>query len=387
MKRAKVCAVTLAILINIATGSVGAYAQEAAPYYPSMPDAYGMPGPGGYGGAPITTPVMAPIMPFSFAAEGLGMWRQDSFAHTLVKDFGPGGATVVTVDDLNRDTGLGMRFTGTLHPGWSDIEVVCFGIDNWGSSQYSTSTSWGYTLPDLNDGNAYTSTVAIYDSKLYNGEVNLRSPLFFDCLTGIMGFRWSELQEYAGVWGFANSGTSRSWSVSRVANDLFGFQIGGNLAVGLAPGFSVSSTVKGGVYSNQLRWQRDAANQLEGTSDSRDQRDGRVAFIGELGVRGTWELAPHLSAFGGYQVMWLSGVAMAPGSTGHDDHLDLVLRPNPTVPWSHGGRRVPLVNRALADRGATHPNLPFRHRFQNKIRLQDCFSSRLGESWNSPAVF
>ena len=322
MKRAKVCALTLAILISIAAGSTGTYAQEAAPCYPCMQGVYGTPGAYASDAAPVTIPVTAPVMPIIFAGEALFMFREDPSRHSLVQDVGASNADVVNLHEMVQDTGLGMRFTATMRPGWSDIEVVYFGITDWGNTRSLAASGTGYVLPDLNDTNYYTDAVAIYDSKLYNGEVNLRCPLF-DCLTGIMGFRWAELKEHAGVWGTSvdsfSGDVSNSWSISRTTNDLFGFQIGGDLAFGFEPGRYISATVKGGVYSNQVRWQRDAVNELEGTSDARDQYEGRVAFVGEVAVRGTWELTSHLSAFCGYQVMWLSGVALAP------DQLDTTL--------------------------------------------------------------
>jgi hypothetical protein len=259
-------------------------------------------------------------MPMTFSGEGLFLFRQKPDSHVLVQDFGSGSSDVLNVRDLDQDTGAGMRFTALMQPGWSDIEVTYFGVENWGKSRSLVASSLvGYQLPDLDDSQTYDNVVGVYDSKLYNGEINLRCPIC-DCLTGIMGFRWAELKEHAGVWGTYGPGTDSridSWTESRTTNDLFGFQMGGDLAIGRGTSpLWVNAIVKGGVFSNQVRRQQDiVAAGSDAFTQQYDQRDGRASFIGEVALRATWEFTSHVSAFGGYQAMWLGGVALAP------DHL------------------------------------------------------------------
>ena len=323
MKRAKVCALTLAILIGIVAGSSAAYAQSAAPYYADAQGAYAAQGAPACDVGPITTPVTTPIMPGSVSGEAMFLFRQKPDSHTLVQDFASGGTDVLNVRDLAQDMGSGMRFTATLRPAWSDVEVSFFSVDNWSQSQSLVASSLvAYQLPDLNDAWTYNRAMGLYESKLYNGEVNVRCPLF-DCLTGLIGFRWAELKENAAVAGeYVIDGapelTVYSSSNSKVQNDLYGFQIGGDLAIGrdTSPLY-VNAVVKGGVYGNQIRRQQDVVNGWDVTSSSLDQYDSRVSFMGEVALRATWEIATHLSVFGGYQALWISGVALAP------DHLSV----------------------------------------------------------------
>jgi hypothetical protein len=38
---------------------------------------------------------------------------------------------------------------------------------------------------------------------------------------------------------------------------------------------------------------------------------GHTSFLGELAIKATYHLTEHWSVYGGYQLMWLEGVALA----------------------------------------------------------------------------
>ena len=39
--------------------------------------------------------------------------------------------------------------------------------------------------------------------------------------------------------------------------------------------------------------------------------DSSVAFVGEIGITGVYQLTKHIALRGGYQTLWISGVALA----------------------------------------------------------------------------
>ena len=49
--------------------------------------------------------------------------------------------------------------------------------------------------------------------------------------------------------------------------------------------------------------------------------DSHVSFLGEIGVTGSCQLTRHLALRGGYQVMWLTSVALAPNQIPATDFL------------------------------------------------------------------
>ncbi len=85
--------------------------------------------------------------------------------------------------------------------------------------------------------------------------------------------------------------------------------------------FSIGGYAKAGIYHNRARGSITESYQvLENNPPSytRSFSDGkdRVAFAGNLGVTGTVFLRDNLRLFGGYELMYLSGVALAPDQSG-----------------------------------------------------------------------
>ena len=93
-------------------------------------------------------------------------------------------------------------------------------------------------------------------------------------------------------------------------NHLYGFQIGadGTLAQE-ADRWRISGFVKGGIFLNN-------ADQATSLSDpgglgslAVNNNNVGAAFFGETGIVGYFQITKHLSASGGYQVMFVNGVA------------------------------------------------------------------------------
>jgi hypothetical protein len=41
-----------------------------------------------------------------------------------------------------------------------------------------------------------------------------------------------------------------------------------------------------------------------------------VAFVGEIGITGAYQMTPHIALRGGYQLLWIQGVAIATEQVG-----------------------------------------------------------------------
>ena len=160
-------------------------------------------------------------------------------------------------------------------------------------------------------GPAYASDYTRLDSF----EINLL-PHTCRWFTPILGFRWIQLQdEYVGS---ATTIPGTPWNSSPVnarsltCNELFGAQIGGvGRIYDRCCRFHLDVFLKAGIYGN------DALRQADGTvgtvlSGSYHVDRANVAFVGEAGIIAAYDLTCHLSVRGGYQVMWMDGIALAP---------------------------------------------------------------------------
>jgi hypothetical protein len=191
-----------------------------------------------------------------------------------------------------------------------DIEISYFQIDGWSSTRTITPSNDilefdvpGYSITSTSDPMRFT-----YSSRLYNGEVNLRwNPA---CrVTMVAGFRWAQLREKLDG-GLAATTYERFWDTN-TENNLFGFQIGTETKFWERGCFSIGGIVKGGVYANHAE-QRSTLDD-SGSLLTAAASTNRTAFLGEVGLDAKYQVTKYLTLRTGYQVLWLEGVALAPG--------------------------------------------------------------------------
>lgn len=148
-----------------------------------------------------------------------------------------------------------------------------------------------------------------YRSKLHSTEVNLRVPTS-ERLTWLGGFRWLELSETLNydidLLSLVNN--DFRWNTN---NHLYGGQLGVDLQLwDLTSPLSINSTLKAGLYGNNadnhFRYKVNNISVLQGGRDASD-----VAFVGDIGVNLSYRVTRHLSLMGGYQLLWVNGVALA----------------------------------------------------------------------------
>ena len=129
-------------------------------------------------------------------------------------------------------------------------------------------------------------------------------------------------------------------------NDLYGLQLGARWR-GYRNRLGLEALGKAGIYYNDASQRQILVDQLPSNPvQLRDAWDSSsdVAFLGELGLTLLYEVTPALTLRGGYSLLWIEGVALAP------DQLDFALV---------GGNRIDMAGGAFYH-GASL-GLEFRH--------------------------
>ncbi len=183
------------------------------------------------------------------------------------------------------------------------LEVRYFGVQSWqASTVFDTGAAWQF--PNSAGDSPAAEFDSVYRSQLYSVEANAHHNIPSSGLTWLAGARWLQLNDQLN--NVATNGGVTDYRTT-TQNNLYGAQIG--LIVRAltddAP-FSLSWTSKAGVYGSATRnyWSADSAF-LSGDSQ------GQLAFVGDVNVNAAVALSDHISLQGGYQLLWIEGVAIA----------------------------------------------------------------------------
>ncbi len=154
-------------------------------------------------------------------------------------------------------------------------------------------------------------------SRLYSGEFNLRRPIN-EWLTTLVGFRWVEFYDNyqaQGLEAFVLNPLTPFTHAINTHNNLYGFQIGDDLRLLHLPGrFSMKGIAKIGVFYNRAGQNSNLSASPDSLGNLSAVTEGsHLAFLGELELMGSYQFTTHVALRGGYQVMWIEGVALAPG--------------------------------------------------------------------------
>jgi len=154
------------------------------------------------------------------------------------------------------------------------------------------------------------SVGANYTSRLNSTELNWRRPSS-ESITWLAGFRWIELHEEFNVSTDIAIVPISIDTNTNVANHLYGGQIGVDVALwNRTSPLSVSGVIKGGVYGNFA--DNDVAVLINGIPlGALGDDDSHVAFAGDIGIAAAYPLTEHVALRGGYQLLWIDGVALA----------------------------------------------------------------------------
>jgi hypothetical protein len=202
---------------------------------------------------------------------------------------------------------------------WGDcnaLEIRYFGIDGWRATQdFTTSPIWNFpTNPPL-FGLGLANVNAVYTSRLYNAEINLRHRSS-DRIVWLAGFRWLELHENLDFDAdFGGNEAIINWNTD---NHLYGGQLGADIRLVDRCKFAIDSVFKAGVYYNSADNTFGVTQEIPPNFAAGQQRE-EVAFVGEIGLTAVYKWTEHVGLRAGYQLLWIDGVALASDQLGVTD--------------------------------------------------------------------
>lgn len=316
-------AALLASLTLVAPAHFAEAQEYEAPPIPSVdaePEGEEQESPEYYGGTPVEPPSMEEIPTPEYevyeeetaeavAAGGGVYWtlqfdalflrRAEQAVLPLVN-----GATPYGAQDLDVPFKFGPRVSligSNLYGPWA-AEFTYFSVDGWLAQRTSDTATTLFTTPAINFG-ARTVTSA-YRESLYSTEFNIRRQ-FWNQIDVISGFRMIELQSdlFTDLVGSSHHVNTN--------NHLYGYQLGGDWRFFSGYHFDFNTWAKAGIYGNAADQSTDIVN-VGGAVPNYGVQGGRAAFVGELGVAGAYRWNGWLAVRGGYQMLWLDGLAMAP---------------------------------------------------------------------------
>lgn len=186
-----------------------------------------------------------------------------------------------------------------------DIELRYFGINDWHAANTVSDPGqieyhgFGTTL--------VSDTARVdYGAQLYNFEANLRWRLY-EWLPIVGGFRMLQLHEQF-QWTDLAGGAAESRILGRTNNYLHGVQLGIEPGLATMGWLRVDGVLKAGAFWNNSR----AQTLFPAVDAGFDRLGARSAYAAEVGLFGSARIMPHVYVRGGYELLWLLDVAMAP---------------------------------------------------------------------------
>jgi hypothetical protein len=227
------------------------------------------------------------------------------------------GAALLNATDLGFGTAAGFRIGVVRHQvlgtAW-DLETLYSGIDGWRATTGvlpATGTEIPFATP-LGDPLNFSHNWANFRSELHNVEVNGRRPIR-EWLSFLAGFRYIELNEELSMFQNIFVGADENLTAGSVdtANHLFGFQIGVDGQIWNRGRLELNGVLKAGIYNNTAKNQATWSESLIPGVDIARASDDHTAFVGEIGLTGLYKLDRGWAIRGGYQLLWIEGVALA----------------------------------------------------------------------------
>ena len=230
-------------------------------------------------------------------------------------------AKLSDVADFDLGVAVGPRVELSRRVGcdW-EIGATYFGIDGWSVTR-SVADAGNLRVPLVSDSDYFDTASAVYESRFYSTEINLKRK-WTDWLSTLIGFRWVELHEH--VQGEARSTSLEGLFDIRSHNCLYGIQLGTEVTVWDHGGpLHVNGFLKGGMYANAMEW--GASGQGTYLNSDITLLDERTAFLGEIGLTATYRLNRNWSVYAGYEALWLNGVSLAADAVSAMNNQDLAI--------------------------------------------------------------
>lgn len=251
---------------------------------------------------------------WSFYGGAILMKRSDANSSPIFTENGilPNQPVILRGSDFDFDPGWGFEVGGRkkLDSCYS-LDGRFFSVSDNTASDNLDVTS-GYQLVSQANANAgildgfnNANIASRFDSDVLSTEINLRRHVR-ERLDIFAGFRYVELDEMLAM--TVNDLVSKQFAFE-TDNSLFGSQLGLDWIVVSTDRFTTNVLAKSGIYTNDAENSASAAGPLN-TISAADDRN-QVAFVGELSFVNHLAVTRSLSAYAGYHLMWLDGVAVA----------------------------------------------------------------------------
>jgi hypothetical protein len=188
-----------------------------------------------------------------------------------------------------------------------EVEARYFQLDGWSNTHFFDAGPTG-SVSVVGYGTQATSQAQslAYASRLYNVELNLRWNRC-EAIPFLLGFRTLELDER-----FYISSQNPPLGIgadSRTNNSLYGLQIGTEPILWDRCGrFRLEGLLKAGVYGNRAH----QCTRFPQTGSQLNSIANVPSFVGELGLIGNVSLNKSWSLRAGYEIFWITNVALAP---------------------------------------------------------------------------
>jgi hypothetical protein len=235
----------------------------------------------------------------------------------------PAGATLLDASDFSFNWAAG-----------ADIEVVrrvdnyeaidaidfrYFGVQSLeADSSIDTGTFWRQAY--AHQGAFLRSQInTVYSSQFHSAELNVFRDSAYSRLTWLAGFRWIGMDEQMDLTcrtgSPGNYGNPFSYNYG-TRNNLYGGQIGTALKLWDHGGpFRINCLTKAGLYGNSATNQYDGVDSLGRYVLFTTDRSSPLAFAGDINLTAAYQLSKHIALQGGYQLLWVQGVAVAGDQT------------------------------------------------------------------------
>ena len=218
-------------------------------------------------------------------------------------------AAPVAVGSTDLDGGwrVGPRLTAIKHGVFDscwDLEVSYFGIDGWTSTRTVAGATSYLTNPTINFAAAPIQLT--YSSELQNFEVNGRRA-YSDWVTWFVGFRALQVDEL--LTANINAGVATHSVATR--NRLYGGQLGLDALLYDDNCWTLNAIGKVGLYGNSGEQTTQTVN-VAGALPLINYTGNQTSFVGEFGVNAGYQLTERLTFRAGYNLLLVTGVALAP---------------------------------------------------------------------------
>jgi hypothetical protein len=211
-------------------------------------------------------------------------------------------------------------------------EASYFGIYDWNAGATVTADGPTLSIPGAlgRFSNLHGSADVIdvdYTAELHSAEINCIDSCCHCCgpwyrrVSWFAGFRYLNLDEHFNIRSTDFLEGTGDYNI-HAYNNLYGAQIGGRIER-WANRFGWEVTGKAGIFGNDVGQRQFVTDFPQGflARPLTGADDGRAAFVGELNLSLNYRLTDVWSVRGGYNVLWIEGVALAP------DQLDFTRVP------------------------------------------------------------